>query len=267
MIRIVEPERIDGKKYTIESSSIYFSCIVNDEADGIIWADREKDPDFLLIWSPYQEGFQLMGKPLERQEWKKFRSWFDNTIPAFLAEREMEDFEYGADTQELANMFKEIFQDKEYFSEKQKIFYWSERKNNIKLPEGYEVKQIDRAFFKQEYKDTQFITEEITTAYGVLEPYFSHGIAYVAVKGKEIVARADMLFSNALYGNISVNTKEQHRRKGLSAYLTIKAIEDTCKLGITPIWDCSENNLASEKTAEKCGFKKAREDIIYWFQI
>lgn len=87
----------------------------------------------------------------------------------------------------------------------------------------------------------------------------------MAVKDNRIVARADMLFRDQGYGNISVNTEECHRRKGLSAYLAMKTIKDTCDLGLKPIWDCTDDNVAPEKTAVKCGFYQIREDMVYWF--
>ena len=54
----------DVSQYVTSMSSVYFTCILLKEADGIVWGDREDHPDFLIVWSPYQEGFQLMGRPL-----------------------------------------------------------------------------------------------------------------------------------------------------------------------------------------------------------
>ncbi|MDO5292686.1 MAG: GNAT family N-acetyltransferase [bacterium] len=250
-----------------ETSSIYFSCILKKEAEGIVWTDEMDLQGFLLVWSPYQEGFQLMGQPLRKEEWGRFRTWFEHTIPSFLKAWGMECFEYGADTKELADMFDEIFRDKKILSEKQKIFHWSGNEVSLKQPDGYQIKLVDREFLEEEYKGKEFITEEIKTAYGTLTPYFDHGIAYVAIKDNEIVARADMLFSNGTYGNISIHTKEEHRRKGLASYLAMKTIKETVKRGLIPIWDCTESNLASEKTANRCGFQMVREDIISWFMV
>ena len=67
--------------------------------------------------------------------------------------------------------------------------------------------------------------------------------------------------------DISVKTEEKHRKKGLSAYLTMKVIEDTCKQGLIPIWDCTNDNLASEMTANKCGFQMIRKDTVSWFKL
>lgn len=120
---------------------------------------------------------------------------------------------------------------------------------------------------QEKYTNREYITEELIHAYGDMERFFGNGIAYVAIKDDALVARADMLFSDSGYGNISVNTLEAYRRKGISSYLAMKAIEDTCKRGLTPIWDCTEDNLASEKTAIKCGFHMIRKDIISCFML
>lgn len=267
MIRLALSELKDSKKYICENSSIYFSCILMGKADGIIWGNRKESPEFLLVWCPYQEGFQLMGRPIPREEWKEFRSWFDNTIIPFLLEREMDYFEYGTDTQELADMFLEIFQDTNLLSSKQKIFRWHETELNSKQPAGYRIEKIDKEFFQKEYQNKEFVLDELRNAYGNTESGSEQGIFYVAIWENRVVARADMLFGDGKYGNISVNTEKEHRRKGLSAYLTRKTIEDTCELGLIPVWDCTDDNLASEKTAKKCGFRMIREDTIYWFNL
>ncbi|WP_455716186.1 GNAT family N-acetyltransferase [Anaerosporobacter sp.] len=267
MVNLFPNELEESMKYICGTSSIYFSCILKGEADGIIWANRKDSPDFLLVWSPYQEGFQLMGQPLCKEEWKGFRTWFVSTIIPFLIEQGMDYFEYGADTKALADMFQNIFADIEIFSSNQKMFHWSSIEVNLKQPKGYRIEKVDRVFLQKEYQNKESIINELERAYGGIEPYFEHGVAYVALYDNRVVARADMLFSDNGYGNISVNTEEAHRRKGLSVYLAMKTIKDTCKLGLIPVWDCTDDNLASEKAAKKCGFQMIREDPISWFNL
>lgn len=204
-----------------------------------------------------------MGQPLPEEEWKDFRNWFDDTIVPFLTEQGIDYFEYGTDSKELSDMFQLIFADINISSDNQKIFRWSGIGVNLRLPAGYQIEKVDRAFLQQEYENKEYILDELKRAYGDIELYFEQGIFYVAIHRKRIVARADMLFRDNKYGNISVNTEKMHRRKGVSAYLTMKAVEDTCKLGLIPIWDCTNDNLASEMTAKKCGFQMIQKDIIY----
>jgi len=199
-------------------SSLYYSCILKNEASGMILGNTLSHPSFLLVYSPYQESFQLMGKALPKNEWDDFSRWSTNS-PMPLC------------------------------------------------PDEYEINRVDDTFLAQNYENLNYITTELEKAYGDITNYSKYGVAYVALYKNRIVARADMLFSHKGYGNISVDTEEAHRQKGLSTLLTLKTIEETRKIGLIPVWDCTNDNLPSEKTALKCGFKLIGEVPISWFVV
>ena len=257
----------DPGRYITDMSSVYFTPILRGRADGIVWGDSARAPRFLLVWSPYQEGFQLMGAPLSEGECGEVRHWFEKEMVPFLIERDMDWFEYGADATELERMFCKVLEGRSIGTSDQYIYHWKQTKTDIMPPEGYEIRKVDRALLQDTGIDRDFILEELEAAYGDAQRYFEGGTAYVAIADKEIVARADMLFWEGAFGNISVSTKEQHRRKGLSAYLTKLVIEDTRKLGLTPIWDCTQDNIASQRTAEKTGFEYVRKETISFKEI
>ncbi len=264
----LEPKQLQHiKTFCSDVGSIYSTCVLERRVDGLIWGNRAQNPDFLLIWSPYQEGFQLVGQPLKRSEWAEFRRWFDTVIVPFLHDREMDCFEYGADTAALNDMFLEIFADRNIESCEQYIYHWKADRDSVKKPEGYDIFRVDHDFMSLERIDKSFFTEELKNAYGDAERYFDDGIAYVAVNDNEVVAWADMLFSMCGYGNISVKTKTAHRRRGLSAFLTQVTVREMREKGLIPIWDCTSNNLASQKTAVKCGFEQVRTEPVFWFEL
>lgn len=155
----------------------------------------------------------------------------------------------------------------DFFSAPQKIFHWSGSNAKLHPPTDYLIEKIDRSFLQNDYQNKEFLLDELRMAYGDIELYFKYGIAYVAIQDNTVIARADMLFSDNGYGIISVNTEGAHRRKGISTYLAMKTIEDTYKLGLIPIWDCTEDNLASEMIAKRCGFQMIRGDVISWFMM
>lgn len=254
-----------AKKYIAAASSIYFVNILTGAAEGIVWADEEQNPRLLIIWSDYQKGFQLMGKALEKDKWGDFYKWYEEIIEPFLKSKQIEEFECGVDSQELAEMLEGVFRENNIKCEKQKIFYHTGKRVNVKEPHGYCYEKIDSTFLHKAYDNMTYIIDEIELAYGSCENYLEKGYGYAAIKNNEIVARAIMSFSFQDKNNISVNTLESHRRKGLSSYLVSKVVEETLNLNHLPIWDCNEYNKASEKTAEKCGFKLVREDKVYWF--
>lgn len=207
------------------TSSLYYSCILKNEASGMILGNTLSHPSFLLVYSPYQESFQLMGKALPKNEWDDFRKWFTTTLIPFIHDHKLGCFEFGCDHQELSDMIYAIFADYELLSDPQKLFRWSTNSPMPLCPDEYEIERVDDTFLAQNYENLNYITTELEKAYGDITNYSKYGVAYVALYKNRIVARADMLFSHKGYGNISVDTEEAHRQKGLSTLLTLKTIE------------------------------------------
>lgn len=254
-------------KYITKHSSIYFINVLNNQSDGIVWADCSKDPKTVVVFSEYQEGFQIMGQALDSSKWMEFKAWFEQDIVPFLKSKNMTTFEYGVDNAELGDMMKHIFSEKQIGSEKQKIFQCSSVIDDIPMPEGYQYEKIDENFFQKTYSNMSYIIEEVEMACVTWKRYLEHGYGYAAIQNNEIAARALMMFDYKTIANISVDTLSNHRRKGLSAYLASLTMKETICRHQNPIWDCSEDNIASEKTALKCGFQHVFEEDVFWFDI
>lgn len=156
MVQLTPEQLGDISKYQCDTNFIYFMCVLKGEAAGIIWGDQETSPDFLLVWNPYQEGFQFMGKPLDPARRKEFRAWFDATIVPFLEDREMNYFEYGTDTKELAAMVNEVFYDYKISAAPQEYFHWSEPALMCKAPNGYQIYKVDREFYIRSMRTRSF---------------------------------------------------------------------------------------------------------------
>lgn len=140
-------------KFICDTSSIYFSCVLKNEAEGVVWGNHVDSPDFLLVFSQYQKGFQLMGKPIPKEEWQEFRLWFLQTIIPFMENKGLSSFEYGSDHEELAEMFRGIFNDMVISWDYQKIFEWSDTRLEISQPEGFQIKRVDRYLLQQDFKN------------------------------------------------------------------------------------------------------------------
>lgn len=256
-----------AQTYINDVSSIYFINILTGKTEGIVWGDKEESPDMLLLWSEYQQGFQLMGKTIPKDKWPEFYQWFQKTIVPFMMERGIEDFEYGVDNEELAYMMDKTFCNKEISRGKQKIFIFGGVPKSSPLPDGYTVEKIDRNLYENNYRNMNYIIREIDLSYGSWDKFLKNGYGYAAIKNGEIAARAVVTFNYGGKANISVDTVQNHRNKGLSSYIVNKTIEEALRRNETPVWDCDEDNIPSVKTALKCGFSFIREDNIYWFSV
>ncbi len=257
--------------FTIDTSCIYYSCILNNSMEGKVWVDNLENPSFAVIWCEYQKGFQLMGKPVKRSEYSDLRLFFETTIFQFLKEKNIGYFECGTDTEELTKMLFEIFDDKNMDSEQQKVLGLKQiicpEEVEKKLSNQIEIVAIDDLFFDRKYNNMEYVTDEIIATWISKEAYLKKGYGYAAVIDNNIVSRALATCSYKQLDNIGVDTLKEHRRKGLSSRLTYLTLLEASKRNRENVWDCTEDNVASERTALKVGFELERTYTVCWFKI
>lgn len=127
------------------------------------------------------------------------------------------------------------------------------------LPDGYELKLIG----KQEYQMCRNSNwaRDLVSQYADYDKYKTLGLGVAAIKDGEIVAGAS---SYSRYENgieIEVDTREDHRRKGLAYACGAALIMECMKRGLYPSWDAQ--NKWSVALAEKLGYVFSHEYIAY----
>ncbi len=83
----------------------------------------------------------------------------------------------------------------------------------------------------------------------------------VILLGQEIVAGASSYSSYAGGIEIEIDTREDHRRKGLAYICGARLILECCSRGLYPSWDAQ--NLQSVALAEKLGYHFDHAYIAY----
>lgn len=129
----------------------------------------------------------------------------------------------------------------------EQIQSWHER-----VPEGYEVRQIDT-------ESAKFI--------GNVDPVFSwtwpesddfvrRSIGFCTMHQGQVVSVAWSAFPPNNYMEFAVATLPEHQRKGLCPITCAPLVLYCLSHGIKPIWSANALNEASHKAAEKLGFTK-----------
>lgn len=65
------------------------------------------------------------------------------------------------------------------------------------------------------------------------------------------------------YEDLGVVTRPGMRRRGLSQMCVTALCVDVLARGHRPSWSTSTDNLPSRRVAQKCGFRRVREDVLY----
>ncbi len=128
-----------------------------------------------------------------------------------------------------------------------------------KLPEGYELREIDKDIYDMCLEDDA--TRDFVSSYESKEKYLEIGRGMVVMKPGRIVAGASS-FSRYNEGiEIEVDTVEEERRKGLATIACAALILRCLDEGLYPSWDAA--NMNSVHLAEKLGYEFDHEYTAY----
>lgn len=123
------------------------------------------------------------------------------------------------------------------------------------VPAGYAVVPIDRALFSQVKREEW--SRDFCANFNSWEQYARYGGGFVALYQGEAVAGASSYTAYRDGIEIEVDTREDHRRKGLALCCAAQLILSCLEKGKYPSWDAA--NRASVALAEKLGYHFDRE--------
>ena len=125
-----------AEKLKCEKSSIHYLSILSGNTRGLVWTDDPTAPRLAVVYSYLLGGFQIMGTPLQTaEEYAAFRLFFENKVfPLAKDEFELSEFAYSADTEELSDMMRVVFFDKELFEQKQLVYRTAEEYSAAEMP-------------------------------------------------------------------------------------------------------------------------------------
>lgn len=127
------------------------------------------------------------------------------------------------------------------------------------LSDEYELKVLDEEDFVK-CKSLDW-AKDLVSQYDSFREFQKLGLAMIIKKEREIVAGAS---SYARYKDgieIEIDTRKDHRRKGLASVCGAKLILECLNRGLYPSWDAQ--NRGSVVLAEKLGYHFSHEYIAY----
>ena len=148
-----------------------------------------------------------------------------------------------------------------YAIKKEKDVFDKERLQQaiVQLPKGYELKPLGEMEF-QLCKDNKW-AGDLVGQFKDYDAYRALGLGVLAFKDGELAAGASS-YSRYKEGiEIEIDTKEEHRRKGLAYACGAKLILECLERGLYPSWDAQ--NMWSVGLAEKLGYHYSHTYTAY----
>lgn len=127
------------------------------------------------------------------------------------------------------------------------------------LPKGYEIRMIDEALYREILKLDWAC--DFCSNFQDYEEFQLHGLGAVALFQGEIVSGASSYTYYQGGIEVEIDTKPEHRRKGLALACAAALILKCLEKGLYPSWDAQ--NQASVAIAEKLGYHFDKEYKVY----
>ena len=255
------------------NSDMMYAGVVAGNNNGVIWADDIFKPAFCMVWSEHLEGFHFMGSCYSHINKDELRAFIDSIIIGFLKNKNIQDFEFSCDSQNWFPFVCEVLSNREISSYKQYVYKLTDAKNmsqDIVSPVGYDVFEINKDFLCGKVKsieNPEMVQVDIEKTWGSIPNYIEHGMGFIAIQNNRICSFTTSHFKyNDIY-SIGTETLEPHRKKGLSSFLSVQLFNSIIKANGKIWWDCSADNVASQKTARKTGLTFSHKYEVLWFKI
>ncbi len=274
MYELIKRNHALASKLIQSNSDMMFYGVLVGNNSGRVWVDNPETPSLALVWSDGLESFQFMGCDSSHVFDKDLKIFIEATIMSFLSEKEINYFEFSADSEALFHSIYKALSNKE-INESWQLVYKSAlnpKANNAALPKPYKLHKLDEKFIlsitnAKAVSNPEFLIEYIEHFWGSIENYLNLGYGYGAVIDGEIVSFGITSFLYDKTFSLGVETLEQHRRKGLASSLTSILLRDLYSGSNNIWWDCMESNIPSQKTAEGVGLSFSHKYKVSWFNF
>lgn len=129
----------------------------------------------------------------------------------------------------------------------------------LSLPDGYELKMIEEAEYNMCRENGW--SKDLVSQYKDYNTYKELGLGAAVLKDGELVAGASSYSTYDKGIEIEIDTREDHRRKGLAYVCGARLILECLERGLYPSWDAQ--NKWSVALAKKLGYHFSHEYAAY----
>lgn len=118
-----------------------------------------------------------------------------------------------------------------------------------RVPETYTLRPYDRELATS--------AEGLAEFWGSLDTFMAHGFGFAVMHAGAPVSRCHAVLRTRREVEISIDTEEAYRRRGLATLACSAFIDHALRQDLTPSWSCWDNNEASILLAHRLGFSPA----------
>lgn len=248
-------------------SSNAFLSVIDGYSPGAVFVDDLENPITALIWSKGVSGFGVAGKRLSEYFTMNFQTFLSDYLVPFLKEQGHTRFEVNCINEALNHPFFELISEENPDKWDQNLYAYDNLNQEHRNGQHEKEACIVNRELLESPVNTDLIKETITQYWDSLDEFYLHGIGYCCLEDNTAVSLGYTSFISDSFYEIGIETLECYRKKGYAYIASRTVLDEVLSRGKEPFWECSADNIASAKTAEKHGFRKKLVYTCFGFNI
>ncbi|MFW9903498.1 MAG: GNAT family N-acetyltransferase [Candidatus Thorarchaeota archaeon] len=265
---IEELPKPDFKKiknlFTPFNYQVIINSLIEGDSDGRIWVDDLISPKSALMLST--QGYFLAGNPNNED----FNNDLRDLILKFIDTKYFPFYEgcenfFFYTTEDWIPKFGTLFPTRKPFEIRRFHFTITKSVRSFdwksKIPEEYEIKQINNTLKFEKYEFEDDVKDWVGTG---LDSTIKRGFGACMLHNGKVITWSNADCASGDRCEIGIFTSEKYRRKGFASITAAAAVEFSFKAGFHTVgWHCEDDNYGSIAVAQKVGFNKKIDYIMY----
>ncbi|WP_289137422.1 GNAT family N-acetyltransferase [uncultured Brevibacillus sp.] len=242
--------------------------VIEGNHPGWIFADDLEIPRTALIWSQGIGGFYLIGDPDNPIFIDELDRYITEQIVPRMKAFKMNYFEVSGHHRNW-NM-KAIFPSRELQQWEQLVFSSGSLKA-VTLNEADDrfktLSLRSREWRTQSFSNREFVEQHIDSFWKTREDFLEKGYGYIALEGEQITGVCYSSFVTTDTHAIGIETLGNYQKQGVGFQLARLVAKEISYNGYSVYWDCSLDNEASRKLANRLGLQQVYRYTCVGFTI
>ena len=244
------------------------ASVAEGNTSGQFWRSAQpKDDIICLLWDKGNNVFYLSGRAISNETINELATLISTQIKGRAIKEGLAHFKIHALSPACEKGVAKIFQNIPLY-QMNKLFYVFRKQKGptIATPglENVKYALIDIDFLEQDhYQNVQQVKSEVAWMWSSPEKFAEHGFGYAALLGESIVCWCTAEYVSRQKCGIGIETIRTQQNKGFATATAAHFINYCLRHNITPHWECDRQNISSIRVAEKVGFERIRETIVW----
>jgi RimJ/RimL family protein N-acetyltransferase len=257
-----------GARFPGPQPPLVIASIAAGNTSGRLWRLAGSGAGAMLLWDQGNNVFYLAGEHTSDTAHSELAALIGGPIRASAQAEGLTRFKARALSASLEAALPALFEGVT-LRELPELLYRYEQPHapEVSQPqlEGLNFAPIDRALLaRTDLENDAPLREEIVWMWSSEARFLELGYGYAALAGRRLICWCTAEYVSRATCGIGIATDPAYERRGLATATAARFVAACLGRGVTPFWECTRRNIASQRVAEKLGFTLIEEALFYF---